>query len=466
MEANAKKTTLPRLIELFRAGTPKVKAAVTNTLLERGDKADLQKALTPEDGPDSDLRKTLTLLQNQPEAQKQEAERLFAVLSEKKYDSSYTEKLLQFAQLKDRRVLPLIEDYVRVVKRAPSGIFSFDHKTAQKGYEAEKLYWLIKWQGLSVQQQMDDFVRWAKSCDDIRNGAPTDFIFPDGIEQAIAQEGDKIVPLLRDVALRHTNELCLFEYCVYALAEVATPQAVEVLRTISLCGNKEKERMARTFLVNLKDPQSVQQELPRVIQGLTNKEQPAGTTATLLWSAQRLAQAGADKQKLEEAVLPYVQQGNLAAVVVLRDFGSQKSVDFLLKLLEQPYDKNNYNQSLLKPAIITTLGRVSRTAPEKVLPALLSASISEDVALRVVGAQALGHLGSPLAIPILEELAKKETIQRALLFQVSSIYLIGGKEAYESLERLRLHAQEIGNSFLADICAEGRLRLEQEKRRD
>jgi HEAT repeat protein len=467
-EARDSKTPVSQLIQMLRIGSYGVKMAASQTLLQRKDPVvlkELQAAVKLEDEADSEIRRVIDALQNPRTVNAQEVEALAAILNRKEFDDPrYAADLIYFVQLAPTRALPLIEEYLTFLPYWSEHPINSDKEVGDNRLELQKLYWPIKWRNFNLNQKVAYFISWNTSCAALRQNKPQQVPLVDGVSSALAREGNAVIPALKRIAMDEKVDTCLFEYTMSTLSEIGTPQAMAALRLISQSDDAKKSDVARQILLNLGDQRAAQEELPRVIKELSIQN-PANTKAyDLLWQAEKLAKAGADRNVLEDAVQPYIKQGNLVAVTVVRSFGSEKSVDTLIDIINAPPIKDDYQQSLLKPAAITTLSFVGRNVPEKVLPVLLGVAISSDASLRIVGAQGLGRLQDKVALPILVDFVKKEKDPTVLLFQVSAIYFIGGSEASKSLVSLKDYAQTNSNSHLKELVEEGLLRLERENR--
>ena len=117
-------------------------------------------------------------------------------------------------------------------------------------------------------------------------------------------------------------------------------------------------------------------------------------------------------EKSEEIILPLVKHDNKtlasAALTAFGKCGTDKSVDFLLDLLED----DDFTEEL-KPTIIRALGDIGSDKSVDVLIEILE-DVDEEKSWRWNACEALGKIGNPDALPVIRQtLQDKDTYLRA-----------------------------------------------------
>lgn len=390
-------------------------------------------------------------------------------------DERYSQTLLKLAEAKDKRVLKIVEEYLALLPFGPHDPLTENQQIQADRGRLQVLYWRLKLEGTSLQQKVMAFRKWGTDVEKSRNARRESDLVPEarigGLDSVLAESGPAVVPFIERILVDKKTPTYLKQISAWILDGIKTPQSTAALHRAlaSSATQADEDSVIRTVLMRRGDARAVTEKLQETLQVLARG---AGAETLNNWKVvtpalhqvERLASVGVDKQKLEIAILPYLEQGSSTAVMAARSVGGARSIEPLIAITKNPQAAENSQRQTVRNSAITTLGIIGHAVPEKVLPFLIGVAYSTEPMTRTAAVQALARVGDRAVIPVLLDLAKKEMDSTALRFEISGIYRAGGSSAVKALEELKQLAQEKSNAWMQELAEEGLLRLSQEKR--
>jgi HEAT repeat protein len=478
-EAQKPETELARLLELLQHPSDRVRTAAVQALGERGDLSvipALEKARMPLNDLPTAIDMAIARINERhnvptPANNNQAlADNLFASLKDVTPRSpafrstSYSGSLVRLARLKDERSLPLIEQYLKVRPTSPHDPLTRNRQISDNRLLLERLYWRVRLKSMTLEQML---VLFKEVTEDTKK-VPVNTL---GFEDVLLEFGAKVITPI--AALLHDKTQAKETRVVSAriLMQIQHPDATAALEHV--VDDPTDSEYFRDLLLKMlgyqcAHPRAIKLTIAKLQEGLLDDKMTV-PLINAMWQVETLAKAGADKQALEDAILPYLKfadwsKGSDLAAMLTSTVGSAKSVDPLIKIIEKGTAPSQEQLDSMRRSAITSLGFVGKYDPAKVILFLADKADHSTAFERIPIVQALSRVGDKVVIPVLLDLALKEKDSTALWFEVSGIYLAGGKDAVAALRLLQESAKTSANAWLLELTEEGLLRVEKEKR--
>ena len=374
----------------------------------------------------------------------------------------YLRALTQLVERDKKASLPYIEAYFAIPAdgRHDTGGVGRERITDPEIDELAELYWEMKLQNLSPLQKVDLLVNTLTD----QKSSPSVLT----LRNELAKSGPTIFPRLRALAKDKKTADYLRQLSIELLGIMKDVESANIL--FSIFSDKQEtevfQEAAFQALINIKNPRAVSILKQRLNSFVSEKN--SYKLANSLWAAHDIAIQGVNKSYWEEAILPYVNKGNVAAAIIIRDIGGIRSMDALINFISDSADNDNNNglTKLMALASLETLASLDREKVKEYSKYLIQ--YDTDAMIRVKAAQILAQTGDKSVVPIIYKTLKSESDGLAIRYEVSALYAIGGKQAVEALEELKSSQDQISNpnKQLLEWVNETLLRLEREKRTD